>query len=591
MAVFEIKPASVAPEKAKEMEWLMTNSLGGYSSGTITGRATRLYHGMLVSSLEDFKRIVVFRGVKECLSVDGEKHELTENSVEKFEYSPDMVSFTLLNEFAKITKKFKAIPEENGIILSYEIRNKVMQSVALQAEILLSCMVIDKEKQCVNKKFSTELLNDHAFGIDAGLCYSIILSDRALCFHENSTDRKECSVHFSLELRPNEDKTFRIIAFSSENKEKMMEKLKTINFADKADRMLSSGVGVPIMTLLANVKQFLVKRETKLGIIAGYPYYGEIGRDAMLSLPGLTFTTSRTTDAEMIFERYLNVSTLQGVPSGFSDGKPVYGDMDTFLWLIDRLYSYMNHVGEERFKKFLHTYWWNLKDVMKSYAEKEKNGFLMHEGKTWMLSEKREAAVEIQGLWYNALRIMDKFSKIMGEYDAGMDYAEYAKKHEENFLKEFWTGYYLKDSLRDNTLRPNQLILAALNFNVLPEGYKKSILSKVSEELLTPYGIRTLGKKHTNFNSKDKFNGAAVPWLLGPFIKMYVEVHGQDKSYGFLKRLFEEQINYGCIGTLPEFFDSETYEPLGCISYAPSVAELLRTYFEDVMGKKLCRQP
>ncbi|MEM2918629.1 MAG: amylo-alpha-1,6-glucosidase [Candidatus Altiarchaeota archaeon] len=577
MAIFQLKISEVGLERAKEIQWLITNSFGSYSSSSILNRTTKNYHGFFVSFVGD-SRVIVIKSLNEYLLIQGRENYLSEKFLESFEYSSKEVKFVFQTNFAKIFKSIRTT-DVNGVIATYEIKNISNRNLKFIVEVIVECKIVESTDKFKDQNFSLEKLNEKNFGIETKGCYAIVSSDNAICFFR---DRK---AHFVIELKPAEEAKFHISVICADSKEKATEDLKEIEiFVDKSERFFSSGFGSALMALLANSNQFLVKRDNKIGIIAGYPYYGEIGRDAMISLPGLTFITGKFKEAELIFERYLNNSTTYGVPSKFLNGEPIYEDIDTTLWLIDRLYKYMLHVGEENFKNFLHTYWWNLKDIMKSYLEKERNGFLMHNGKTWMFSLRREFAVEIQGLWYNALKIMDRFSVLMDDYS---NYEAYAKDHEAVFLEKFWNGSYLKDSLDDNSLRPNQLILADLSFNLLSKEHKEKILEVISKELLTPYGVMTLSKKDENFNPYDKFDGAVIPWLLGPFVKMHTDVYGKEKSYEFLKIILEGHINSGCIGAIPEFFNSENYKFLGCVSYAPSVAEILRAYFEDILEKNL----
>lgn len=196
----------------------------------------------------------------------------------------------------------------------------------------------------------------------------------------------------------------------------------------------------------------------------------------------------------------------------------------------------------------------------------------------------RDNAVEVQGLWYNSLRIMEKLSGLMD--DKEIDFRGIYQAFEENFLEEFWVGNHLKDTIDDDSLRPNQLIALTLEFTPLNETLQKKVLNSV-EELVTDFGIRTLSPKSENYNPDDRFNGAAFPWLLGPYIKLLMRV--SDKrlhAKGIIENIFEKHTREAGIGTISEFFSGENLKPSGNISHAPSVAELTRVYFEDVMERR-----
>lgn len=595
MTAIEIK--NIDFEKLKKLEWLSTNEFSSYSSSTILGLNTENHHGIFVSSSTDFKRIMLIKKIDEEIFLSpfiqnsAPTEKISQEFLKKFEFNDNTVKFHYVTKFSDFMKTIKPLSENDGFEIEYKIKNKAMKNMMKFSMNLF-----------LNEKVSSvELINERTFGFSLSDIYTILNSDKALCFKKNFFEKKKGKksklkssslAHFSIELMPLENKKVKIIAISSQKKEKAFEELKKIEISSHEEkreeqRILSSGIGASIFTLFSTAKTFIVKKEPKLTIISGYPYYGEIGRDAMVSLPGLCLITGRFQEAEKIFENFLNNSSKKGVPSGFSNGKPLYEDIDTTLWLIDRLYLYMHYIGEEKFKNFLHTYWWNLKDILKFYFEKEeRDGLLINEEKTtWMSSLKRKGAVEIQGLWYNALKIMELFSKMMDDHE--LNFSEHINLHEKNFLKKFWIDSFLKDTIDDNnSFRPNQIIVLSLPFNVIPGNFALQIIDKAKEELLTPYGLRTLSKNSPQYDSGEKFNGAAFPWLLGPFIKAYVKFYGREKTYEFIKILFEKHLNEYCLGTISEFFDSENFEPKGAISYSCSVAELLRTYFEDILGRK-----
>jgi glycogen debranching enzyme len=206
-------------------------------------------------------------------------------------------------------------------------------------------------------------------------------------------------------------------------------------------------------------------------------------------------------------------------------------------------------------------------------------------------------AVEIQALWYNALRIMSNFSQILGKADRYFDLAEKVK---ENFYKNYDKLYDVIDT-KDTTLRPNQIFLVSLEFSMINDKMQKKIVSNIQKNLLTIFGLRTLSPKDSNYKgsylgdyNKDiaYHNGTVWPWLMGPFIQAYIKVkNGSKKSreYAFKNYLKPMLDVFGdeWDGSINEIFDGDPiYTPRGCITQAWSVAEILRCWIEDIENLK-----
>ena len=243
------------------------------------------------------------------------------------------------------------------------------------------------------------------------------------------------------------------------------------------------------------------------------------------------------------------------------------------------------------------------------------DGLLMHGPQlTWMdacvenqpVTPRTGKAVEIQALWFNALKIMQTFAGEFNENEKETGYAQMAEKTSENFIEKFWDSEngYLFDTIgtnKDNSLRPNQIIAVSLDFTMLDEEKNEKIVDVVHKKLLTPYGVRTLSRSdplYKNHYFGDRrtrdhayHNGTIWPWLLGPFTKAYLKAKGYTefrREYAlknFLFPLMQSQIkNYG-LGTINEIFDGDPpHQPRGCIAQAWSIAEPFRAYVEDIHG-------
>jgi predicted glycogen debranching enzyme len=199
----------------------------------------------------------------------------------------------------------------------------------------------------------------------------------------------------------------------------------------------------------------------------------------------------------------------------------------------------------------------------------------------------RSNSVEIQALWYNALKIMEFFASKLKDEHASRTYGFIATRAKESFLKNFWNGKYLKDTVDDDTIRPNQLIALNLPYRMLDQEKERKVLEVVEKNLLTKYGIRTLPKTHPKFhgtytgnrNQRDEayHQGTIWPWLLGLFVKAWIRIKKDKKIVNqLLKPFVEREIRKFGLGTLCEIIDGDKpFESKGCISQAWSIAEIL----------------
>ena len=624
-AVF--KGPSLDLERGRGLEWLLTNGLGGYSSSTILGLNTRKYHGLLVSSREDLSRFVYLQRLSEEIRFGDSVMELgcaefadglvTEGwrHLSRFEFGYDSVSFHYNTNPASVVKRVSCLDGLNGILVTYEVKNRLMEPIRFRVNLLVNSRSIYDLTKADSIDFELRFLGGNVLGVKSGGGYLTVYSDKAVCMDGPrdwirdvvySMDRSRGDsfredvffpAFFSIDVEPGGVGEFTLVALGYGSEGETADAVSGLREREVVGtRLLSDGVGSSILGLLTNAEGFVVKRGLKKTVVAGYHWFGEWGRDAMISLPGLSLINRRFDDAELVFEHFLNNACSKGIPSRFVDGKPVYDDFDSSLWLIDRLYQYMKYVGRKRGGSFLHTYWWTLKDLINSFMELERDGLLFHKSGTWMDTLERNNAVEVQALWYNALRIMEVFSTIMKDRDFSV--RSVCEDFERNFLEEYWNGRFLNDCLGDESLRPNQVIALSLDYGVVNDVLSKKVLDVVERELLTPFGLRTLspgdkryvGQYVGDFSMRERsyHNGSVWPWLLGPYIRSYMRVYGRGlHMQKLLEGLFERHVRVAGVGSVSEVFDGDPpHTPRGCVFQAWSVAELLRAYFEDVMGRK-----
>jgi len=384
--------------------------------------------------------------------------------------------------------------------------------------------------------------------------------------------------------------------------------------------------------LILTADSLIVTRRSigKKSIIAGYHWFEDWGRDSLISLPGLTLVTGRFRDAEEIllnFKQYCKDGLL---PNRFPDKKgdePIYNSVDAALWFFHAALQYLKYTGN--FDFVYKELWDTLQEMIERYIHgtkfnirMDRDGLLLHGSRlTWMdasvdgkpVTPREGKAVEIQALWYNALKFMEILSSKFGDKNQSEKYRVIAEKARKNFNKIFWysEGNYLFDTVsqekREPSLRPNQIIAAYLDFCILDLPKSERVINVVWRGLWGVYGLKSLssedpkyvGKYIGDFVHRDTayHNGTVWAWLLGPFITAFLKAK-HHKPYwrrfafeNFLQPLFYEETYRAGLGTLSEIFDGDPpHSSRGCISQAWSIAEPLRAYVEDVLFNRPPRE-
>ena len=367
-----------------------------------------------------------------------------------------------------------------------------------------------------------------------------------------------------------------------------------------------------IQRLTRAAADFIVRRKQPDGspgctVIAGYPWFADWGRDTMISLPGLFLTTGRFAEAQQVLSLFADYVSDGMIPNRFDDytNEPHYNTVDASLWFIHAVYEYL------RLSKDTKTFEAKLLPACRAIIEGYKNGtrfkiamdpadFLIAAGDestqlTWMdakcngisFTPRQGKAVEINALWYNALKLM------------GLD--ELAAKVEASFQKTFWIspfrGCYdvVNDTLKDAQLRPNQIFAASLPYSPLSLEQRKAVVEVVRRELLTPFGLRTLARREPNYHGRytgDQMNrdaayhnGTVWQWLIGAFLEAYLLVNDRSKEAVQQARIWLQPLidsmERGCIGQIAEICEGdEPHRPVGCYAQAWSIAEVLRLAVE-----------
>jgi predicted glycogen debranching enzyme len=375
--------------------------------------------------------------------------------------------------------------------------------------------------------------------------------------------------------------------------------------------------------LAVSADAFVVRRGSDAwSVIAGYPWFTDWGRDTMISLPGLMLVTGRFEEARSVMSTFVDSMKDGLIPNRFSDSSSdvEYNTIDATLWLFEAVRKYYDATGDGDFVTQI------LPKLRASIAhhlegtrygiKADKDGLLRGgtEGVqlTWMdakigdkvITARIGKPVEINALWYNALRITTDFCSDFGGLAEESKYDHFAHKCFESFNKQFWNGSRscLYDLITaegpDDSVRPNQVFAISLTYPVLEHARWKSVVETVERELLTPYGLRTLSPMHADYKGRyigdleardhAYHQGTVWPWLLGHFIKAYLRAHGRNgQTIAYCLTLLEPLMRHlkdAGLGTVSEILDGDPpYTPNGCIAQAWSVAELLRVLAEDLV--------
>ena len=373
--------------------------------------------------------------------------------------------------------------------------------------------------------------------------------------------------------------------------------------------------------------QFLTYRESTkmMTVLAGLPWFTDWGRDTMIAFTGLTLCTKRFKEAEEIlltFARYIRHGI---VPNMFPDDNmpPLYNTVDASLWYFYAVYQYLNYNPAAEAETFVKEQIFpHLKEIVSAYEKgtdfsiyMEDDG-LIHAGSgldqitwmdvrvgDWVATPRHGKPVEINALWYNALRIMESLCEKFDE-DASA-YRARANQVKESFNAKFWdsANQCLFDVVDgdepDDHIRPNQIYAVSLPFSLLPEEQEKAVVALVEKELFVGCGLRSLAPDHPDYHGiycgalakRDAayHQGTAWGFLLGGFFSAYMKVNHHSSSAAanavrMLEPVRKHLTDSGCIGSISEIFDGDApHNPRGCYAQAWSVGEVLRCYCEDIL--------
>jgi predicted glycogen debranching enzyme len=374
-----------------------------------------------------------------------------------------------------------------------------------------------------------------------------------------------------------------------------------------------SGAPPWIARLVLAADQFIAMRSGLETVMAGFPWFGDWGRDTMISLPGLALATGRPSVAAGLlrgFARYVQHGLL---PNRFPDRgeTPEYNTVDATLWYVDALRAYVEETGDVALVREL---WPVLSDILAQHVAGTLHGIgvdpsdgLLRAGEPgvqltwmdakvdgWVVTPRIGKPVEINALWHNALCCLEQWSSSL-QLPLPLDVAALRSQAAASFDR-YWNASesYLYDVLDgpdgdDPSIRPNAVIAAALAHTPLTSARIASVVVRAERDLLTSLGLRTLapgspGYMPTyigNLHNRDAayHQGTVWPWLLGPFVVAHHRAFGDPAAArSFLEPLADHLADAG-LGSISEIADaSPPHTPRGCPWQAWSVAEVLRAW-------------
>ena len=649
-------------------EWLVTNGLGGYASGTVSGVATRRYHGLLIAALPaPLGRMMTLSHLSEKVRLPngdevllgGDELGTDDLSLYGADYLVDFrLEFGLpvwQYEIGGVTiEKQLVLPhEQNTVFVIYRlvagevpVRLKLLPSVHFRSHdaAVSTPLPLPFTFTATGERYELRshgemppvrmLLHGERSAFTAE--GKLIPERMHRIEHTRGYDARGSlwsPGYYRVNLSPGKDAA---LVVSTENWDTVAALVPRDALAaerKRRQRLLATAHPAAQHGLAAELvlaaDQFLIRPAGRIEdaararaagdeartVIAGYHWFTDWGRDTMISLEGLTLTTGRFAEAGYILRTFAKHIRHGLIPNLFPEGEKegLYHTADATLWFFHALDRYVaathdqgtldellpklieiaeRHVSGTRFNIGVDP----ADGLLRQGADGYQLTWMDAKVGDWVVTPRRGKAVEINGLWYNALKLLEGWLRAAERNDEAERWAAQAEKARESFNRRFWyeEGGYLYDVIDgenspfDTALRPNQLLAFSLDYPILDRSRWNGVLDVCREKLLTPVGLRSLAPGHPDY--KDKYygdlrardaayhQGTVWAWLIGPYVDAWLKLHPQDVQAAHeLLHGFDEHIAEACVGSISEVFDAESpYVPRGCIAQAWSVAEVLR---------------
>ena len=631
-------------------EWLETNGIGGFASSTIVGLNTRRYHGLLVAATKPpVGRMVLLSKMEETLVVGGRRFDLSCNRypgaihpqghlyLKQFRQDPFPV-FVYEVDGAELEKSVFMAHGENTTVIQYRLRQDSGLPCTLELRPLIAFRdyhSTSHENSSLNPSLEIEpgrvmcspyqdcpnLYFAHSAGEarQGGTWYRnfeySVEEQRGLDYREDLFNPMVLIADLS------QEKCASVIASTEARTEGSADQLRSAEIQRRRDVREASPSADPfVQSLVQAADQFIVRRGDESTVIAGYHWFSDWGRDTMIALPGLALAIGRYDAARGILLAFAKSVDRGMLPNRFPDAgeTPEYNTVDATLWFFEAVRALAAYTQDY---EFIHTKLYGvLADIIGWHERGTRFGIrldddgLLLAGEPgvqltwmdakvgdWVVTPRHGKPVEIQALWYNALRTMEELSQRFGENAA--KYAELAGRARESFNRLFWNEsagclYDVIDGeVRDPSIRPNQILAVSLFHSLLCSEKAARVVATVENHLLTPFGLRSLAPSDPQYRGRYEGNpwsrdsayhqGTVWPWLMGPFVTAYLKVNGRslDTRRQSAQRLaeFRRYIEDEGLGQIPEVFDGDApHRAGGCLAQAWSVAELLRCLVEDI---------
>lgn len=662
--MFSVKNNERSFQALSSKEWLVTNGIGGYAASSIIGANTRRYHGLLVAALDPpTRRTVLVSRVEECIYFNRDcAFGLSSNQYPGAVFPKGFQYFKFFERKPLPRMKFEAagnhllktvfmVPGSNTTVVEYENTGNVLfklrltplfahrdyHSLGHESPDSDFYLTYQNGAYCLYAHYgATPLYFNFSSGefIENRNWYKnsqyVREQERGLDFQE------DCYAVANIDVVLKPGAKVHLLFSTDETmvrkdpdvlKSRALQHLETLSPKHQDDPFLRD------LHLAAD--QFVVRRTSTDGytLLAGYHWFTDWGRDTMIAMRGLTIATGRQDVSRSILETFLKYVDGGMLPNRFPDQgeSPEYNTIDATLWLFIALYEYYQKFRDiDLIKKHFDT----LTDILEKHIAGTRynihvtpEGFL-YGGKglaqlTWMdarvgdyvVTPRHGCPVEIQALWFNALRIYQYFA---GTLEKPFEsYKALADRLEGNFKKYFLRpNGSLNDvvnpaaagTVADSSMRPNQIYAVSLPFTLLDRDAEKQVVENVRKQLLTGYGLRTLAPEHPEFKpvyagtpwERDTayHQGTVWPFLLGEYITAFLKVEdwseqAQQEARTLLEPLKQHFYQDDCIFGISEIFDGATPGAgKGTVQQAWSVGALLKSLLElEATRKKGRRQP
>ncbi|NLH17056.1 MAG: glycogen debranching protein [Phycisphaerae bacterium] len=640
-----------------EREWLLTNSRGGFSSGTVIGCNTRRYHGLLTGTLTPpANRIMALSFCHESVSVDGNEiilsncefpdHLAVQGMKTVSRFRRDIgVHWDYDLGVATLAKSLYLLPDNDTVALVYQFPF-VQKSFDLRIRPLVGLRDFHALQKSQTRLVAVWKEDRWVVRTEAGYTGQLVLFGEPMEFVQDG--QWWYNFHYRIERQRGQDcvedlwspghyharidRPCQLIVWASllapeaeirhdsydldtvidalrlREKELVPENLA----ADPAAQRLCVAAG-------QLVTERRIQGRLSPTIVAGYPWFLDWGRDAMIALPGLLLCPRRFEEAAGVLTTFARFVSEGMVPNCFDDygGNPHYNSIDASMWFVHACFEYL------RVSKDHSTFESKLLPAIRNIIEAYRRGtrFGIHaDGDglitggdaatqlTWMdakccgvtFTPRYGKAVEVNALWYHNLCHLADYYRGRNADEAEY-FGHFAGRVAISFRQVFCNqklGYLndciLPDGSADSSLRPNQIYAVSLSHSPLASNWQQKVVDVVEKELLTPYGLRTLsphdpryrGRYEGDQMSRDGAYHQGTVWshLMGPFIEAFLRVNHFDRisrieAREFLQPLLDHLTGSGCLGSISEIFEGdEPHAPRGCFAQAWSVAEVLRAY-------------